>query len=57
MEMSSNESNSVEGMAEDIPAAQTHFSWETNLDNFNNEDSFYSASKNCSNILNILIVL
>src|SRR6266851_4137604 len=41
MEMSSNESDSVEGMAEDALAAQTHFSWETNSDDFNNEHPSY----------------
>jgi hypothetical protein len=37
IELSSNESDSAEDVAEDTPAAQTHFRWETNLDDFNNE--------------------
>ena len=41
MKLLSNESNSAKNMAKDAPAAQTHFSWETNLDDFNNEHLSY----------------
>src|SRR6266851_281717 len=38
VEMSSDESDSAESMAADTPAAQTLFSWGTNLDDFDFED-------------------
>jgi hypothetical protein len=41
MKLSSNKSNSAENVAKDAPIAQTHFSWETNLDDFNDEHPFY----------------
>ena len=41
MELSSNESDSGEDVAEDTPAAQTHFSWETNSDDFDDEHPSY----------------
>ena len=41
MELSSNESDSAEDVAEDAPAAQTHFSWETDSDDFDDEHPSY----------------
>ena len=35
LEMSSNESDSAESVAADTPAAQAHFSWETDSEDFN----------------------
>jgi hypothetical protein len=38
VEMSSDESDSAESVAPDAPAAQTHFGWESNSDDFDFED-------------------